>query len=74
MNLYQIKRPLINIKHMILFTICSTGFAIENETDIPSNLSIKCGTEKGQHKAKNHRTAGILKVNDYVYLPSHIHA
>ena len=75
MKLYQIKRsPLINIKHMILFTICSTGFAIENETDTHSNPSIKCGTEKGQHKAKNHRTAGILKVNDYVYLPSDNHA
>lgn len=75
MKLYQIKRsPLINIKHMILFTICSTGFAIENETDTRSNPSIKCGTEKGQHKAKNHTTAGILKVNDYVYLPSDNHA
>lgn len=75
MKLYQRKKPLINIKHMILFTICSTGFAIENETDIHSvNPAIKCGTEKGQHKAKNHRTAGILKVNHYVYLPSDNHA
>ena len=59
---------------MILFTICSTGFAIENETDTHGNPSIKCGTEKGQHKAKNHRTAGMLKVNGYVYLPSDNHA
>ena len=49
---------------MVLFTVCSTGFAIENETDTHSNPSIKCGTEKGQHKSKNHRTAGKLKVND----------
>lgn len=49
---------------MILFTICSTGLAIENETDARSNPSIKCGTEKGQHKSKNNRTAGKRKVND----------
>ena len=52
---------------MILFTICSTGFAIENETDTHGNPSIKCATEKGQHKLRNHRTAGKLKVNDNVY-------
>ena len=49
---------------MILFTLCSTGFAIKNETDTSSNPSIRCGTGKGQHKSKNHRPAGKLKVND----------
>ena len=47
MKLYQIKKTLINIKHMILFTICSMGFAIENETDIHSvNPSIMWNRER----------------------------
>lgn len=44
----------------------SSGFGIEHEEDtIVSNSDgtrrkLSCGTEKGKHKCKNHRTAGIL--------------
>ena len=46
------------------FSIYSSGFAIETHQDNTIQESdgnqrkIKCGTEKGNHKAKNHRTAG----------------
>ena len=44
--------------------VCSSGFAVETEEDqiIKGNTrkqrKISCGTEKGRHKSKNHRTAG----------------
>lgn len=39
----------------------TTGFAIENEKSQQGSL-LSCGTEKGKHKCKNHRTAGILAI------------
>ena len=34
-----------------------TGFAVENERS-EKDILLTCGTEKGKHKCKNHRTAG----------------
>lgn len=34
-----------------------TGFAVENERS-EKDILLTCGTEKGKHKSKNHRTAG----------------
>ena len=34
-----------------------TGFAVENERSL-KDILLTCGTEKGKHKCKNHRTAG----------------
>ena len=34
-----------------------TGFAVESERS-EKDMLLTCGTEKGKHKCKNHRTAG----------------
>ena len=42
----------------------SSGFALETEEDSTvkdengQERAMSCGTEKGKHKSKNHRTAG----------------
>lgn len=54
--------------HHFTPAVKSSGFAIETHQDNTIQESdgnqrkIKCGTEKGNHKAKNHRTAGILAI------------
>ena len=37
-----------------------TGFAVENERS-EKDILLTCGTEKGKHKCKNHRTAGTWR-------------
>ena len=51
---------------MILLKIsCSSGFGVvSTEDDVVMNekgekRKINCGAEKGKHKRKNHRTAGL---------------
>ena len=42
----------------IFLILCNrTGFAIENGKN-EEGSHVTCGTEKGKHKCKNHRTAG----------------
>lgn len=48
----------------VLIKFCSCGFAIESAEDITisdqtgKKRTLSCGTEKGKHQSKNHRTAG----------------
>ena len=49
---------------ILLYISCSSGFGVvSTEDDVVMNekgekRKISCGTEKGKHKSKNHRTAG----------------
>lgn len=49
---------------LLLYIHCSSGFGVvSTEDDVVMDekgekRKINCGTEKGKHKSKNHRTAG----------------
>ena len=60
---------------MILHYIsCGSGFGVvSTEDDVVMNekgekRKINCGTEKGKHKSKNHRTAGTSTFKTKVFM------
>lgn len=55
---YLSETGLFKCLNCFFFYLCKrTGFAIEKESN-EKDILLTCGTEKGKHKCKNHRTAG----------------